>query len=167
MSNLITRLLWLLLALVLQVLLFNHLSLWGGLVFVYVIALIKVPLGINRSLQILIGFLAGFLVDTFCNTHGMHALAAGTMMFFRIPILTSFIHEKGKDLKTLEINFSGLDVSIYMRFMLTILVFFASLLYFIEAFTLFNFLITLEKVVISVLLTWIFAVALENATSKR
>lgn len=165
MSNLITRLLWLLLALVLQVLLFNHLSLLGGLVFVYVIALLKMPLNINRSLQILIGFLAGYLVDVFCNTHGMHALAAGTMMFFRIPILTSI--EKGKDLKTIEINFTGLDVSVYMRFMLTILVFFAVILYFIEAFTLFNFLVTLEKVVISVLLTWIFAVALENATTKR
>lgn len=167
MGNLIIRIVWLLVAVLLQVLLFNHLSVWGGVVLVYVIALVKLPLEINRSLQILLGFLAGLLVDLFCNTHGMHALAACTTMFLRPAVLNSFITGKGKELKNCRVSFSGLDPSIYLRFMLTILVVFATLLYLIEAFTLFNFLVTLLKVVISTLLTWLFAVIFEHATTNR
>ena len=43
---------WLLLAVVLQVLLFNHLSFFGGVALVYIIALMKAPVEINRVLQI-------------------------------------------------------------------------------------------------------------------
>lgn len=166
MNSYIVRIICLLAALLLQVLLFNHLSLWGGVAFVYVIALLKLPFSMNRSVDILVGFMAGFFVDLFCNTHGMHALAAGTMMLLRVPILNSFIRDKGKELKTLEVSFSDLDASVFMRFMLTILVAFAVILYFIEAFTFFNALITLTKVVISVLMTWCFALLFEHVSTK-
>lgn len=165
MNNILSYILGLFLAVVLQVLLFNHLSLFGGVVFVYLIALIKTPLNVNRIAQIVIGFFIGFIIDIFCNTHGMHALTAGTVMLFRDPILHLYIGTQ--EIKYNEVNVSRLGVQHFMRFAITIVAFFAILLYFIEAFTLFNFFVILTKALLSILLTWAFAMIWELSTVKK
>lgn len=162
--NLFKYILWLLLAVILQVLLFNHLSLFGGIVMIYMVALLKMPVEFNRVLQILIGFLTGLIIDIFCNTLGMHALTAVTVMFFREPIL--HLYNNDPEFKVGTVCLSRIGLSSFMRYALTVLGMHCALLYVIEAFTLFNFLLLVIKIVVSLLLTFAFTMALEFATEK-
>lgn len=163
--NTLYNIFWIVLALLLQVMLFNHLYIFGAVAFVYMIALLKMPVETNRNIQILIGFLVGFCIDVFCNTIGMHALTAATVMWLRIPILHLYVN--AEDMKEGVPGFNKLGVQEYIRYALTLLAFHCILLYFIESFTIFNFLTLLLKIVFSVLMTSVIAIALEFSTLKK
>ena len=163
--NYIYYFLWVLLAVVLQVLLFNRLSLAGGIVIVYMIALLKMPVEVPRIVQILIGFLVGLMVDIFCNTLGMHALATVTVMFFREPLLHLFYNDP--EFKNGSVGMERIGMASYIRYALTILAFHSILLYFIEAFTLFNFLVLLSKIFISIALSLLVAIVFEFSAMKK
>lgn len=163
--NTLYNILWVVLALLLQVLLFNHLALFGGIALVYVVALIKMPVEINRNLQILAGFLVGLSIDIFCNTMGMHALATTTMMWLRTSVLHLYVNSE--DVKDGVPSFNLMGIQEYIRFVVTLLLIHCILLYFIEAFTLFNFLVLLSKIFISLILTLIVVVTLEFTTLKK
>ena len=165
MNTILSYFLWLLASIALQVLIFNQLSLFGGIALVYMIVLLKMPVEVNRVLQIFIGFLVGFVIDVFCNTPGMHSLATVTVMFLREPILHLYIQKE--EIKNSRVCMSRLGVSSFVRYALTILLVHALLLYFIEAFTLFNFLVLLSKIIISVVLSLAFCLAFEFATLKK
>lgn len=151
-------------AVVAQILLFDNLPVWGGVAFVYLIPLIKISPRSNRILQIFLGFLVGILVDVCCNTHGMHALAACTTMFFRAPLYKLILGEEAKEK---NVNIADLGLPPYSRYSLTMIAVHSLLLYMIEAFTFFNLAQILTKVMISILLTWAFAIVWELATQKR
>lgn len=157
--------LWLLLAVALQVLLFSHLSLFGGVILVYLIALIKMPIELNRNYQIITGFIVGLVIDIFCNTPGMNALAAVTVMAVRNNILHLFNNDP--EFKSGAIDNSRIGLTSYMRFAATAIVFHCLLLYIIESFTLFNITILLSRILISSLLTFVTAMILEFATMKK
>jgi len=163
--SILLYILCLLLAVVLQVLLFNHLSLFGGVAFVYAIALLKAPVELNRVIQIVMGFLVGFVVDVFCNTPGMHSLTAVSVMALRDVILHLFNNDP--EFKSGTVSMDQIGTSTYARFSLSIIALHSILLYIIESFTLFNFPVLLTKVFISVALTFGICMALEFATSKK
>lgn len=158
-------LLWLLVSVALQVLLFNHLSLYGGIVMIYVVALLKLPVEVNRVFQIIIGFLVGFLIDIFSNTPGMHALAATTVMFFREPILHLFNNDP--EFKNGTICFTRVGISTFIRYAINVIALHAILLYLIESFSLFNLGVLLTKILVSLFLTFVVSISFEFATMKK
>lgn len=164
MNNVISYFIGLVVAVLLQVLLFNGLSLYGGVVFIYLVALIKMPLQVNYCLQIIIGFLAGLMVDLFCNTHGMHAFASCTLMLLRPRLFYLFVD---KEVKALAVNASQIGITVFQRYAITIITLFVVLLYLIESFTLFNLDVVVVKALISVTMTWIFAVIWEITTISK
>lgn len=157
--------LWVVFAVILQVLLFNHLSLAGGLVLLYVVALLKVPSELNRSLQILLGFVVGLVVDIFCNTLGMHTFAAVTTMFLREPVLHLYFNDP--EFKNESVSANRVGAWTFVRYVLSVLIMHTVLLYGVESFTLFNFSVLLLKIFISTLLTLAVAVAIELASLKK
>lgn len=157
--------LWFLLCVLLQVLVFNHLHLLGGIVLIYMVALLRMPVQINRSLQILIGFVCGLLVDIFSNTLGMHALTCTLIMWMRLPLLHMFII--AEEIKTGSPNMEKLSTPVFVRYALTVISIHTVLLYLIESFTLFNFLPLLLKIVITVVLSFLFVMAFEMATTPK
>lgn len=163
--NTLNNILWLVLSIVLQVLVFNSLHLFGGIVLVYLLALIKMPVDTNRSLQILAGFLCGLVVDIFSNTLGMHALTAVTMMWMRLPLLHLYIN--ADDVKTGPLSGERLGMQVFIRYAITVIIVHCILLYGIESFSLFNFSSLLLRVVSSILMTSVTAIALEFATLKK
>lgn len=163
--NVLKYLLWLLVAMVCQVLIFNHLSFYGGIVLIYAVALIKMPVEVNRVAQIFLGFLTGFLVDVFSNTPGMHSLAATTLMFMREPVLRLFVNDP--EYKAGTVSVSRVGISPFFRFALTMVLFQSTMLYLIEAFSLFNPMILVIKILISTTLTLVTAMAAEVVTVKK
>jgi rod shape-determining protein MreD len=150
---------WLIISLLLQVLVFNRLSIWGGVSLVYIYVLAKFPVDMNRSLQVIVGFLTGLVVDIFCNTPGMHALAAATAMWLRIPILRMFVDAQDFNMGVPGIQRPGLAV--FSKYILALFLFHILLLYLIEAFSLFQPGVLFTKITVSLILTYVISLSLE------
>ena len=78
----------------LQVFVFNYVQ-WFGFLnpVIYLLFLILLPLEIPKSIQYIIAFVTGFVVDAFLRTYGMQAFACVLMVFIRpyiILILNGF-----------------------------------------------------------------------------
>ncbi len=68
-SNWLKQLILFVMLILIQVLVLNHISFMGyATPFLYIYFILKMPLGTNRNLLILLSFLLGISVDIFCNT---------------------------------------------------------------------------------------------------
>ena len=79
----------------LQVLLFNNIEL-GGLInpYFYIYLVLIMPLSLNLSVQLLLAFVAGLIVDIFSNTWGMHAAATTLVAFVRPYLLKLLVSQE-------------------------------------------------------------------------
>ena len=83
-----------LVAMVLQVLLINQLQL-GGVChpFIYILPLLMMPITLPRWADMLIGLVAGLLMDVFCNSLGVHAAACIMLMYMRRHLIPLWVND--------------------------------------------------------------------------
>ena len=81
-------------AMVLQVLLINQLQL-GGVChpFIYILPLLMMPITLPRWADMLIGLVAGLLMDVFCNSLGVHAAACIMLMYMRRHLIPLWVND--------------------------------------------------------------------------
>lgn len=80
-----------LLVLLLQVLVFNRFLFWGYLnPYVYVVLIIFLPTTLPRATVLIAAFAAGFVVDVFENSAGIHAAASVLLAYLR-PIFFGYL----------------------------------------------------------------------------
>lgn len=97
--------------LLLQVLLLNNIAFLGYIVpYLYVIYILRFPVGGNRSLLLASSFALGLCVDIFSNSGGIHAAASVTMAYARPFFLkTSFgISYEYNAIKVAEMPLGGI-----------------------------------------------------------
>lgn len=84
-----------LIALVLQVVLFRFGTFWGGygLLAVHVYGLLRMPFGWPPVSYLLVGSAVGFLMDVACFTGGMH-LAAGATLGMAYPSMMRAVEQR-------------------------------------------------------------------------
>ena len=76
----------------LQILVMNNIHLFGIIIFfIYIYAILKLPVYMTRSSVIFISFLTGLIIDIFSNTFGMHAAACSFIGFIRTPLIERFV----------------------------------------------------------------------------
>lgn len=145
---------WFLLLLLLQVIIFNHIHLFGyATPMVYVLMLIMLPSDTPHWLYVLYGFIMGFLIDLFTNTPGIGA-ASATLTGFCTPWILRLFAPSGY---AFEEPFSPTPKTMewlpYLRFA-TSVVLINTLAYFLaESFTFFNFGYLLLSTFLSTLIT--------------
>lgn len=84
MNNIISNILRFLLVLLAQITICQHICLFGYMTpALFLLALFMLPLELPLSLQYLIGFATGFVVDAFAHTLGVSTFACTLMMFLR------------------------------------------------------------------------------------
>lgn len=78
----------------LQVLLINQLQL-GGVChpFIYILPLLMMPITLPRWADMLIGLVAGLLMDVFCNSLGVHAAACIMLMYMRRHLIPLWVND--------------------------------------------------------------------------
>lgn len=77
----------LILLLLLQLLVFSRVNLgYMFKPFPYVWFVFLLPFGTNRYMMLTLGFLAGFVLDFFSNTYGLHAAATTLLAFGRVLV---------------------------------------------------------------------------------
>lgn len=149
----------------LQVLVLNHISFFNyATPFLYVYFIIKMPMGTNRNLLMLIAFFLGFTIDIFCNTPGQNAAAAVFAAFIRRPIQLLFFERE--DFEHLIPNIGSLGAT-FMKYASLIVLAHHTVLILISSFSYINLQTIGLRIVFSGILTSILILAIEGITVKR
>ncbi len=155
------------LLILLQVLVFNQLSLKGFLIpYVYVAFILLLPYHTGKSWLLILGFLSGLTVDLFGNTLGLHA-AAATLLAYARPGVINFYFPK---VEFSENDFPGINklrLGGFIKYAFTLIFIHHFALVFLEGFTFRNFFGRLEQVFFNSLYTLIIITTLLLLFSKR
>ncbi len=143
-----------------QVLILNNIQL-SGLInpFVYILFILLLPIEISPYLLLLLGFFTGITIDVFSSTPGIHASATVFAAFIRPKVLGLLSsreeYESGKAPRIYNYGFNW-----FFRYIVIMVLFHHSFLFFAEAFTLTGIFDTLLRIlastVFSILLIVIF-----------
>lgn len=150
-----------------QVVVFNHICLFGvaiPLVFIYLI--IKLPISLRVNWVMTVSFLLGMTVDILSNTQGMNALACTILAVSRNPVLHLYMPRQD-NLPNSDPSSVTLGYGVFMKYALTLCAIYCTLFFVIEAFTFFDLMHLCLQIVSSTALTFIIIVALDSLTSQK
>ena len=164
-SNAIKYLILFVILVLLQVLIFNKISFLGYAVpFVYIYFIMKLPVGCNRNLSTLLGFLLGLSIDIFCNTPGINAAATTLIGFVCRPVQSLFFMVDDYNGQTPGLSLLG---SSFMKFVVSMTLIHHIILVSIESFSYFNIKLILLRISLSAILTIILIFAFEGFSLKK
>ncbi len=149
-----------------QVVVFNHLFLFGvalPLVFIYMILRLPVTLGTNWSMTI--AFILGLTVDVFSDTQGMNALACTIFSTLRKPVLRLYFPRE-EDLTNPEPSIHSLGLGIYMKYLITMTTLYCLLYFVIESFSFFDMARMAIRIVASSVLTFLLILGIDSLSIK-
>lgn len=146
------------LLIVLQLLIFNNIEFSGYInPFVYVMFILILPVSIPSWILLLLSFLTGFVVDLFSGTMGVHVFATVMAGFVRPWILSVNVTSETVEAEMSPSSYrSGLRW--FLVYTVTVVLVHHLALFFVEIFSLRNFLHTLLRVVLSTAVTTFFIV---------
>ena len=97
----------------LQVLLFNQLQLFGVChPYVYVMCLLMMPLTLSQNADMIIGAAVGLVMDMFCNSLGGHTAACILLMFIRPYLVGVLVNDKDRLNEQLTSRTLGMEAMI-------------------------------------------------------
>jgi len=145
---------------VVQVLILNQIQFSGYInPYIYVLFIMLLPLSTPRYAILLLAFIIGLTIDIFSNTLGMHSFASVFIAYVR-PGVIRIITNREEDMS----DYPGLANNGMTWFLgyTTIMVFIHhTVLFYIEVFTLHNFLTTLYRTILSSIFS-IFVIVLSQ-----
>ncbi|MBD5276416.1 MAG: rod shape-determining protein MreD [Bacteroides sp.] len=149
-----------------QAVIFNNLALFGvalPLVFIYV--LISLPVTLATNWVLTIGFLSGLAVDVFSDTPGLNAFSCTVLAFVRRPVLRLYVPQD-EELGAVSLGLQSLGQENYLKYMISMVVLYCTLVFTIEAFELFNLRLWALRIVCSSLYTFVFVYAFASLASR-
>lgn len=150
-----------------QVIVFNHICLFNvavPMVFFYLI--IRLPITLSTNWMLTIGFFLGLIVDIFSDTYGMNALACTVEAMLRRPILRLYVPRE-EDLTRPEPSMYSLGTATYLKYILTMTLLYCTLIFIIEAFTFFNPVQLVLRIVFSTILSMIIMLGIDSLMTPR
>lgn len=147
-----------------QVIVLNHVCLWGVAVpFAFIYVILRLPLTLNSNYMLTFGFLLGIIVDIFSDTQGMNALACTIAAALRKPVIRLYLPRED-ELGDLLPSMQSLGASIYIKYALSMSLLYCSLIFLIEAFSVLDILMLILRIVCSTLLTTLFLICIDCIT---
>lgn len=148
-----------------QVLLFNHIHLFGyATAYIYLLFILKMPRFESRNKQMMWAFALGLIVDMFGNTPGINAAAATALAFMRNYILAIFIPNGINE--DFVPGTKVLRWGAYISYATICITFFCTVLFLLELFTLTRPLYLAISVASSTLLTLLFVTIIESFNKR-
>ena len=106
----------------LQVLIFNNINLFGYLnPSIYIIFIFLYPLRKEKGNFLIISFLLGLTIDILLNSGGINAAATLFIAYFRLPILSYVIRKNDFDYQLFNIRAISYGKSISYIFLITLI----------------------------------------------
>lgn len=150
-----------------QVIVFNHLILWGVAVpMVFIYWMVRLPVSLNTNWMLTCCFLLGLTVDIFSDTPGLNSLSCTLFGGVRNPVLRLYFPRE-EELTNPEPTYQSLGPAVYMKYLLTMVLIYVSLYFIIESMSFFNPLRLLTCIGLSSVLTFILILAIDSLTGKR
>jgi len=128
--------------------------------FVYIACILLLPDEIDPIWVILISFLIGLLVDIFYNTAGVHASASVMIGYLRGYIIKFLFPTKGVE-NEITISLKDMGGERFVRYVAILTIIHHSMLFFVEAGGFQFFLITVLKIICSVIFTTFLIIILQ------
>ena len=150
-----------------QVLVFNRLYLFETalpLAFIYFILRLPVTMGAIGVMTL--SFMTGATIDFFSDTAGMNALACTVLATLRLPVLRLYFPRE-EDLTNPEPSMRSLGAGVYMKYAMTMSLLYCTLYFVIEAFSLFNPLTLVLRILGSSVLTFIVIMCIDSLMNQR
>ena len=113
-----------------------------------------------------IGFVFGLVIDVFNNTQGMNALSCTLLAALRRPVFNLYV-PRDDDMGYLLPSIASLGISVYAKYMSTLVLFYCCALFMIQAFTLHDLPLTLLRIVASSVLSVVLLLAIDSLFSTR
>lgn len=150
-----------------QVVIFNNICLFNiaiPIVFIYFI--IRLPITININIALTIAFFTGLIVDIFSNTQGMHALSCTIITFIKRDILRLYVSRE-EDITDGIVSIKSIGFSAFFKYTLTIVLLYCFVVFCVEAFTFFNPLQLIAKIISSSLLSFVIILGFDRITNSK
>ena len=101
------------LVMVLQVLLFDQLQLWGVChPYIYILCLLMLPITLPHSVDMMIGALVGLVMDICCNSLGVHMAACILIMFIRPYLIGGIVNDKDRLNEQISLRTLGVEAMV-------------------------------------------------------
>lgn len=144
----------------LQVLLFDNLH-WLGLMhpFIYIWAIILLPIELPRWLQMLIGAAIGMVMDLFTHAPGIH-MAGCVMIAYLRPLLVAGVVQDIDRLKG-AVTSDTIGMGNWMRILAILVAVHHIIVFMLEAFTFAHFGFTLLQIILSGVFSYTLILMLE------
>lgn len=135
-----------------QVLACNHIMLFGvAIAFVFIYAIIRLPMDLNINWVLTWAFSAGFIVDMFSDTPGVNALACTIIAMIRKPMLYAYVPRDDRT-KNIVPSLQSLGFNVYGKYLFSMSTTYCLLAFVIEYFNFAN----VKEIVIMTLSSAIF-----------
>lgn len=97
----------------LQVLLFDQLQLWGVChPYIYILCLLMLPITLPHSVDMVIGAIIGLIMDVFCNSLGVHTASCILIMFIRPYLIGAIVNDKDRLNEQISLRSIGMEAMI-------------------------------------------------------
>ncbi len=148
-----------------QVLILNNVHLLGvACPYLYILAVLALPIAMSPALAMLLAFVLGFIIDIFCNSYGIHAAASVLVAYLR-PYIMRLVATR-EDLEKPYPSIANFGRSYYLYALILILVHHL-MLFALEAFSFSHIGMVLLKTACSALFTFVLVVCVEFLNTKR
>ena len=167
MTKTVIQFIALFIALVLLQLVCNKIVLFNvamPVVFIYLI--LRLPVNMHSGWVLTIAFFTGLILDIFNNTLGMNSLACTILAAVRRPMINVFVSREN-DMNIPIPSVDSMGVGDYFKYMATLVTLYCTLIFFIQAFTLHNIVLTLLRIACSSVLSIIIIFGLDTLVSTR
>lgn len=162
----ISRLGWFVALVMMQVLVFNHVHIFGyATPLPYIYFLLILPAETPRWLYVVLGFVLGLLIDLFTNTPGM-AAAATCLSGLLVPLFLRMYCPNDMDEESFEPSCKSMEWGGFVKYAFTAVMVQCMAFFSIEAFSFFDWQTLLINIFGSTLLTTLFVVAMELVRNK-
>lgn len=105
MNNILQNLVWFSILVLMQVLIFNNINLFGYTnPLIYIVFIFYYPLKKEKGTFLFLSFLLGLSIDLFSNTGGINAAATLFIAFIRLPLLSSILGKTDFDYQLFNIR---------------------------------------------------------------
>lgn len=166
-KNIIGNFILLLLLVLVQVLVCNHIMLFNvAMAFIFIYVIVRLPMDLNTNWLLTLAFLTGLAVDIFSDTLGVNALACTLLAMLKRPMMFAYIPKDDRT-KNVIPSLATLGFGVYGKYLLSM-----STAYCLFAFTIeyFNFADVKEIVIMtaaSSLLTFVLIIGIDSLMSRR
>jgi rod shape-determining protein MreD len=151
----------------LQTLVMNNVHLFRIVTpFIYVYVMLKLPIDMKRSGIIFVSFLLGLVVDIFSNTFGIHAAACSFIGFVRTPLLERFVDVRDLPEESVP-SYQLFGYARFIRYALILVALHHVVLFVIEAFTFFQPLSMMIRMMSSIFFSFLLILIIEAFNLRK